>query len=152
SAPLVLADRMRELFPSRALTPTPRVVATLAAEPPKDAKGTETNTERARRSVAQTVRSRGLWAVALVLLIGAAAIGSAKWMHARASSAEPQRHAMQAASVAQPTETPPRAPEPVPSAPEKVELRKSVPGRLSITAPLTCDVTIDGRSRGRTPL
>src|SRR5262249_35132350 len=33
AAPVVLADRMRDLFPSRALAPTPQVEATLSAEP-----------------------------------------------------------------------------------------------------------------------
>src|SRR5207247_2188467 len=33
AAPVVLADRMRDLFPSRALSPTPQVEATLSTDP-----------------------------------------------------------------------------------------------------------------------
>ena len=159
AAPVVLADRMRELFPSRALSPTPHVDATLAADPGTPIEAAETGLAKPTRTVISSRRSRrAAIALGAALLVAGAAIGGVKWMH----SAPPPEPVVERAAAA-PTKRSPQSlppnPEPETKAPPQFEPeviapphRGGGPGRLSVTASVPCDVSVDGKSRGRTPL
>jgi hypothetical protein len=173
AAPVVLADRMRELFPSRALSPTPQVEATLATDP--GPRGLSTD-EAAETGLAKPTRTQipmrrprpAAWAAGAAIVLGALALGGVKWMRGSPAAVEPaaQTHAPAAALVK--PETPaagieppnpeaaavkpePAAVKPEPEAPEPAPVHHGS-GRLSVTASTPCDVSVDGKSRGRTPL
>ena len=171
AAPVVLADRMRELFPSRALSPTPQVEATLATDPGRPLRtdeAAETGLAKPTRTVARIPRSRGAWVLGGALLLAGAAIGGVKWMN-HASSAETDKQVAAAAPIEMraPVKVDPAPPTPEPAKPEgappkpeaatKADAEPATPhhggpGRLSVNATVPCDVSVDGKSRGRTPL
>jgi eukaryotic-like serine/threonine-protein kinase len=160
AAPVVLADRMRDLFPTRAISPTPQVEATLSADPsppPRTTEAAQTELAKPTRTIAK-VRSRRGWVVAAAVLLAGAAIGGVKWVRSTPVATE-----LPAPAPARPLVTPPPSPAkevavqapppaPVPAADPTPVRHTSGPGRLSITASMPCDVSIDGKSRGRTPI
>ena len=169
AAPVVLADRMRELFPTRALSPTPQVDATLATDP-----GRRLNTdEAAETGLAKPTRTQiplrrprfAAWVAGAAIVLGALALGGVKWMRGSPATAEREHQTPVAAMVEPPTQRAPIRIEPPkpdtaavkaePAAkpePEPAPARHAGTGRLSVTASVPCDVTVDGKSRGRTPL
>ena len=168
AAPVVLADRMRDLFPTRAISPTPQVEATLSGDPstpPRNTEAAQTELAKPTRTVAH-VRSRRGWIAAAALLLAGAAIGGVKWVRSSppvielpapaparplAASAPSPKAAASAKEVVLPAPVPAPA-APVPAADSQPAHRASGPGRMSITASMPCDVSIDGKSRGRTPI
>jgi len=150
AAPVALADRLRDLYPERSSQQLPMVAPTLATPV-----GVQSTYPQAPARARRGPRWR---AVVGGLLIGLVGVGAGKLLLNRRAARQgavelpPPSRPVATVGVAAPAPASASGPPSTASRESAAAGARPSPARVSIHASLPCDVTIDGRSRGRTPL